>query len=174
MSKRYRYGEVNSVQVARLTGFAVQVDDLCYFEAGTLSDARQDAPNGSAGILKSAASYPWAGTLPATQLAFAAAFAGVSGQRWPVTGNNPPVFGGQDGYIRVSVNGVFEFDCAPGSTFVQFQPVGPDASGNYLLPQQVIAVSGNTYAIGLVEKAAVNASKVLIRVFSGQMIPLTN
>jgi len=40
----------------------------------------------------------------------AALFLGLSGQRWPVSGNVPPVFGGQDGFLLYYPTGVAEFD----------------------------------------------------------------
>lgn len=150
----YRYGAAAPVQLPRSTGFAVARGDLSWWDTTVLSDVRPDAPAGSQGVVKSAASFAWQGSLSATQAAFVALFAGVNAQRWPVTGNVPPIFGGQDGYLRVDTGGVFEFDASPGVTFQPLAYVGPDqlAGGTALLPQQVNVVADLAHAIGIVEK----------------------
>ena len=89
------------------------------------------------------------------QTAFALLFTGVSAQRFPVTGNNPPVFGGQDGLVRVNTGGVYQFDKQMGVTFLFGALVAPDGSSTALLPQQVnLAPSGKATAIGRVVKYA--------------------
>jgi len=171
-----RYALGDPFQAPRLTGFAVAIGDLVYWDSVPTSDIRGGAPAGSVGVIKSFASYPWGTSLAATQSSVAPVFAGVCAQRWPVGGNVPPIFGGQDGWLMIYPTGVFEFDCLAGSTFTQFQLVGPDqvAGGGALLPQQVAGVSSKSSAIGRVERAAVNVSKVLVRVFTAEMAPLTN
>ncbi len=173
MSNRYRYGDTSPAELPRATGWPVQVDDLCYWNSAIVSDINARNPAGALGIVAGAASYPWAGTLAATQAGFAALFIGVSAQRWPLA-NVPPIFGGQDGLLRVNINGVYDFACAPGSSFSAFQYVGPDYLGTALLPQQVIAVTTKANAIGKVETSVTNTSIVRVRIFTAEFDPLIN
>lgn len=173
---RWRYGDTYPVQKARATGFAIAIDDMCYWDPLTQSDVRPDTGSSTLGVAKSAASFPWQGSLAATQAAFAAQFLGVSGQRWPVTGNNPPVFGGQDGYVRINTGGVYEFAFNPANTWLDTQLVGPDFAGTSLLPQQVAVVSSRALAIGRIERpqSVLGTGSVYVRIFTAEYSPLTN
>ena len=174
----WRYGATYPVVLPRATGFALARGDLCYFDVTVLSDVRVEAPTGSQGVVKSAAGYPSQGSTLATQQGFAALFVGVNAQRWPLAGNVPPIFGGQDGLLRINTGGVFEFDKAPGAVFQVGNLVAPDvasAPGGALLPQQVALVSGKAGAIGRVERFSDGGqSTVWVRIFSAYFAPLTN
>jgi hypothetical protein len=139
------------------------MDDLCWWNAAVLSDPNKDNPAGSLGVVSSFANFPWQGTLALTQAAVVPLFIGVSGENWPITGNNPPIFGAQDGFLRLATGGVYEFACLPGSSFVAYQLVGPDLGAQALLPQQVVAVASLNLAIGRVESSISNTPTVRVR-----------
>ncbi len=171
----YRYGPANPVALPRATGFAVARGDMTYWDAAVQSDAYDQAPTGTLGVVKSAASLPGGASLAALQASFAALFVGVSGERWPITGKNPPVFGGQDGTIRINTGGVFEFDKAAGVAMLPTTLVGPDGTATGLLPQQVAAVLTRSSAIGrVVDYSPVGATTVLVAIFTAEFSPLTN
>lgn len=171
----YRWGQAAPIAMPRLTGFGIQRGDLVFWDTTVTSDPYDQAPSGTAGAVKSAASYPGQATLAALQAAFAAQFVGVSAQRWPVTGNVPPVFGGQDGLLRINTGGVYEFDKQSGLTFLPTQLVAPDGTAAALLPQQVNAVTVKSSAIGrVVRYAGPTALTVLVQIFTAEFSPLTN
>ncbi len=173
----YRFGNASPIALPRVTGFGIQRGDMTYWDAVPTSDPYDQFPAGSTGAVKSASSFPAqaAGTLAAMQTAFAALFMGVSAQRWPATGNVPPVFGGQDGLNRINRGGVYEFDKAPGTIFQATALVGPDGTGTILLPQQVAIVVGKANAIGRVFRTATAAAlTVLVEIFTAEYSPLTN
>lgn len=97
--------------------------------------------------------------LLATQYPFIERFIGVAGQRYD--GTNAAAYGIQDLKLRIDTSGVYTFDCAASSSFNSGDWVGPDkASGNALLPQQVVAVSSPALAIGRVTRAFTSVSAV--------------
>ena len=118
--------------------------------------------------VKSAASFPWQGSLIATQQALTQVFLGVSAQRWD---GNYIAFGLMDGKIRIDTHGVYEFDCDPEQVFQIGQFVGlAGAMGrNFLLPQYVVPVTQPYLAIGWVERlklpTILSHSTVFVRLF---------
>lgn len=161
-SLRYRYGETNPVQIPHKSGVALGIGDLCF-----------EDPDDSS-LLKPASSYAWGGSLGATQQSFAAQFAGVNLQRWD--GTNLPT-GNKDGDQRVATSGIFEFDVAAGTPLKVGDFVAPaqNIGGTTALENQtVVKTTTKAAAIGRVEKNVANASKVLVRIFSAKLGPLTN
>ena len=167
---RYQYGETNPVQVPVSLNDAIAIGDLCYQDA---ADSASFAP-AVGPPAKSANSYPWQGSLSATQTTFVANFIGVSGQRWD--GTNLPT-GSKDGTIRIATTGVYLFDCAIGSSFNLGDLLGPDNAGSLsLLPQQLIKVTTRPLAVARCVKSVVSASKVLVMILptlTGEQLTLT-
>ena len=161
---RYRFGETNPVQAARKAGAtgAVEIGDLCWLDD---ADGYTVKP---AGQLVNA----WA-DLGGAQSAFVAKFLGVSGQRWDGTTKTT---GSSDGDLRIDTEGIFEFDCAAGSTFNVGDLVGPAliAAGNGLESQKVVKVTPKANAVGRVERKGASVSKILVRIFTAKVGVLTN
>jgi hypothetical protein len=151
---RYRYGETNPMNIAYKVGVAVAIGDMAYLD------------NTDNNTLKPAAAYPWQGSLIATQTGFVAQFMGINTQRWD--GTNPAT-GNKDGTLLVHTEGIHLMACAAGSNFNPGDLVGPDQvpGVQQLLSQQVVLVA-KAGAIGRVEKPAVNASSVYVRLFGSK------
>ena len=147
---RYRYGETNPVQADVATGQQVNIGDLAGYSGNTVTRAADTA---------------WAGSLAATQAAFAAEFLGVSGQRKMANVPNCGPGGGDANKIRIATTGVFEYAIQSG-TYALGTLVGPDKDvGNSLLSQQVVPVSDTAHAIGKITAqydAATTAVKVKV------------
>ena len=152
---RYRYGETNPMNIAFKVGVAVSIGDMVYLD------------NTDSFTIKPASAYPWQGTLSQTQQSFVTQFMGINTQRWD--GTNLAT-GNKDGTLLVHTEGVHLMACAAGSNFNPGDLVGPDQVPGIqqLLPQQVVAVGAKSQAIGRVERAAVNASSVYVRLFGSK------
>lgn len=153
---RYRYGETNPMNIAFKVGVAVSIGDMVYLDT---SDSF---------TLKPASAYPWQGSLTTTQAAFVQQFMGINTQRWDGTNLTT---GNKDGTLLVHTEGVHLMACAAGSNFNPGDLVGPDQvpGVQQLLPQQVVGVgTAKAQAIGRVERSAVNASSVYVRLFGSK------
>lgn len=153
---RYRYGETNPTFIPQKSGVAVSIGDLCWI----------DDTDGN--TLKPASAFAFSSAgFGQTQVNFAAKFVGVNAQRWD--GTNQPT-GSKDGNNRVDTSGVFEFDCAAGSTFYTGDLVGPDNSGgSTLMNQQVVKVADMAHAVARVQEPVTNGNKVKVRIISQRM-----
>ena len=153
---RYVYGETNPMNIAVKVGVALGIGDMAYID------------NTDSNTLKPASAYPWqAGGLGSTQAAFVQQFMGICMQRFDGTNF---ATGNKDGTNLVHTEGVYRMACAAGSNFNPGDLVGPDQvpGVQQLLSQQVVAVSAKANAIGRVERSAVNASSVYVRLFASK------
>src|SRR5262245_26551848 len=152
MSSRYVRGETDPVIAPVLTAQAVAPGDLVGLSSGNVVRAEDTA---------------WDTNTATTQLAFAALFLGVSGQRKSANVARVDA-NGEDNRIRVDASGVFEFDCAA-ANFAVGDLVGPaKATGNALESQKVAAVATENLAVGRVVEPGSSVTKVKVRVLSAK------
>lgn len=150
MSTRFLYGDAAPIVAGpRLTAQAIATGDLVGLNTNVVR----------------ASDTVWDTNLATTQADFVAYFLGVSGQT--ALSGTARIYGDStDNVIRVDTGGFFEFDCVSAS-FTVGQFVGPAKdTGNALLNQTVVGVSGATMAIGVVVEAATSVTRVKVRVFS--------
>lgn len=141
---RWRYGDTNPVLIPVEADTLIEIGDLLYFDTDNVKPASAQSDQGSLG---------------ANQQMFHDAFAGVAMQASP---------DGEDRAIRVATTGVFEFDCASATIEVgQLIGATENGSGDALLDQSVISVSGVGNAIGRCAKRVNPAgTRVLVDIVS--------
>lgn len=148
---QYIEGDARSREATIATSKTVKIGDLVGMSSGTLVRAEDQA---------------WDTNLATTQSNFRALFLGVSSQQKAST-TNPRIFGNStDNVCRVTVGGIYEFDCAS-ATFEVGDFVGPaKQSGNALESQKVVAVSAEANAIGRVAKRGTSITRVRVELLS--------
>ena len=147
---RYRRGDTKPVFVAPASATVIEIGDLVYLDWTT----HQPKP---------ASDLADQGTEALNQDLLQQYFLGVAEQA-SASGETSP--------IRIATEGEFEFDCAS-ATFVVGDLVGADeaSSGTALLNQTVVAVDGESKAVGRVAQSeAVATTKVLVRIESTIML----
>lgn len=142
---RWRYGDTNPVVAAVDEETVVEIGDLVWQDGDDAKRASQ--------LLGS-------GTPDENRGVFLERFLGVAMQR-SRRGETAP--------IRVATTGVFEFDCAS-SAFELGDLIGPAASGDSLLDQQVVKVLGPAQAVGRAARREPAAgTRVLVDIRSAVM-----
>jgi hypothetical protein len=127
------------------------IGDLLYWDAVAL-------------VVKPANLLADLGSLVLMQSAFARLFMGVANSKQLATDATPR-------NARILIDGVWEFPCVAGSTFVVGDHVGINYLAPALTPQQVVKVNVGNLAIGRVIKAYPTATaKVKIRIMSRYLL----
>lgn len=128
---RFRSGQMHLRKVRVASDTLIAAGDLLW-------------PDGSQA--KPAAMFPWAGSLAATQAAFASQFLGIAHQ--PSTdGDASPIS------VDVGPHSVYEMDVSP-ATFELGQPLGPDENAGTLMSQQLEAAAAANAIARAAEYAA--------------------
>jgi hypothetical protein len=154
---RYRYGDVNDIEVPYTSGTGVSLGDMCYINnSNTLEPANQ---------------LSWSTSLTPTQGVFVASFCGVAQQTY--NPNQANTVGLYNASVRCATNGVFAFDMDSGYTTPEVGDlVGPskDTAGNFLMNQVVAKVSSEADAIGRVVSNQIQVengvNRVLVRIYA--------
>lgn len=151
----YRYGETNPIQVPYVSGSAVDVGDMVFLTA--------------AGAVESAGNMTPGASLVASQEAFAAAFLGVSAQRYD--GVNAAAIGIKDGNLLINTDGVYDMPCPAGTTAEVGALVTPNGNATTFVldSQEVVTTTTAAAAIGVVVMAATNASVLRVQLFSNKI-----
>lgn len=142
--QRHRWGDTHPTRYAVDSSTVIAIGDLVYLDTDDV---------------KPASSYTYGASLVNTQRDFAEVFCGVSADASA---------SGDTDDITVYADGVFEFPCAS-ATFEVGDYIGVDdnGDGDELTPQQVIAVTDASAAIGIVaQRESAATTTVFVRLFS--------
>jgi hypothetical protein len=152
---RYLYGDTNPVVAPVATAQAIALGDMVGINTGTLVRAEDET---------------WVTDEATTRTNFVARFLGRAAQR--KLANEDTVYGnGFANEIRVDTTGIYEYDCVTASYTIGDR-IGPAKQAGLLLEsQKVKAVTPLAESTGRVEKSAVSATRLWIRLISS-LLPL--
>jgi hypothetical protein len=148
---QYLYGDIAPVMAPIATAKTCNGGDLVGISSNTLVKASDTA---------------WDTNLATTQTAFAALFLGIVTQHH-TDSTKARVWGNsEDNKIQVATGGFWEMDCAS-ATFTIGQYIGAAKdTGNALLDNKVVGVSGASLAIGVVCEYQPSVTRVKFRLLS--------